>query len=64
MPCQSNIAVQQLTVEAVLERNLRKAYHALLLDPLTAAICTTSQIRGMFDELVEAQKEFLDYLMP
>ena len=61
--CQSNIAVQQLTVEAVLERDLRKAYHALLLDPLTAAVCTTSQIRGMFDELVEAQKEFLAYLM-
>ncbi len=58
----SNVAVQDLTVQAVLERDLQKAYYATLLDPLTAAVCTTAQIKGMFDELVEAEGDLLTYL--
>jgi len=58
----SNIAVQDLTAQAVLNRDLRKAYHALLLDPLTSAVCTTAQIRSMFDELVEAEGDLLAYM--
>jgi len=59
----SNVAVQDLTVQAVLEKDLRKAYHALLLDPLTAAVCTTAQIREMFDKMVEAEGDLIAYLI-
>lgn len=59
----SNIAVQQLTVEAVLERDLKKAYHACLLDPLTAAVCSAAEIRAMFDEMVAAEREWLKPLL-
>lgn len=58
----SNVAVQDLTTQAVLERDLQKAYYAMLLDPLTSAVCTTSQIKRMFDEMVEADGELIAYL--
>jgi alpha-galactosidase len=58
----SNIAVQDLTVQAVLDRDLRKAYYAMLLDPLTATVCTTAQIKQMFDEMVEAEGDLIAYL--
>jgi len=58
----SNIAVQDLTAQAVLNRDLRKAYYAMLLDPLTAAVCTTAQIKRMFDEMVEAEGDLLAYM--
>jgi alpha-galactosidase len=58
----SNIAVQALTTQAVLERDLRKAYYALLLDPITSAVCTTAQIKQMFDEMVDAEGDLLAYM--
>jgi alpha-galactosidase len=58
----SNIAVQQMTVEAVLEGSKRKAFHALALDPLTSAVCGLGEIQSMFDELIEAEGEILSYL--
>ena len=58
----SNIAVQQMTVEAVLEESREKAYYALALDPLTSAVCTLPEIRSMFDEMCEAEKEWVGYL--
>ncbi|HEY3282183.1 MAG TPA: alpha-glucosidase/alpha-galactosidase [Armatimonadota bacterium] len=58
----SNVAVQQLTVEAVLEGSRRKAFQALALDPLTAASCSLGEIQSMFDELCEAEKDWVGYL--
>jgi alpha-galactosidase len=57
----SNIAVHELATLAVLERDLRKAYQAVLVDPLTAAVCSAAEIRKMFDEMVEAEGDLLDY---
>jgi len=57
---QPNVAVQQLTVEAVLERDLDKACMAVLLDPLTAAVCSLSEAKAMFDELLEADWSWLE----
>jgi alpha-galactosidase len=34
-------------------------YHAAMLDPLTAAVCTLDEIRRMVDELFEAQKDWI-----
>lgn len=59
--CMTNINVQRLTVEAVLERDLEKAFYAMLLDPLTSAVCTTEEIRCMYEELIAAEKEYLTY---
>ena len=35
------------------------AVHALMIDPLTSAVCELQQIRDMFDEMVAAQHEHL-----
>ncbi len=58
----SNITVQRLAVEAVLEDDREKAVHACMLDPLTAAVCSLAEIREMCGRLFEAEKHLLDYL--
>ncbi len=59
----SNTALQQCAVEAILERDLRKAYYAVALDPLTSALLTLDEIKAMFDEMVAAEREWLtDYV--
>jgi len=58
----SNVVSQDLAVQAILEQDARKAYHALLLDPLTAAVCAPWEIRAMFDDLAEAEAEWTPWL--
>ena len=58
----SNIAVQQMVVEAVLEGSRRKAFHAMALDPLTSAVCSLAEIQSMFDELMAAEAPWVGYL--
>jgi alpha-galactosidase len=53
------INVQALIVEAALAGDMEAVYHAVSLDPLTAAICTLPQIRSMVDEMLEAQAPWL-----
>ena len=55
----TNINVQELIVEAALNGGTESIYHAVMLDPLTAAVCTLPQIRNMVDEMLEAQKQWL-----
>jgi len=55
----TNINVQELTVEAALTGNIEAVYHAVTLDPLTAAVCTLPQIRSMVDEMLAAQAQWL-----
>ncbi|MGH2759755.1 MAG: alpha-glucosidase/alpha-galactosidase, partial [Actinomycetota bacterium] len=57
----AHMAVHELMVHALLERDREAAKHALMLDPLTAAVCSLSEISDMFDELWTAQAPFLDY---
>lgn len=57
----TNVNVQELAVEAVLHKSREAAYHAVALDPLTAAILPLKQIRAMFDEMWEAEGDRLDY---
>jgi alpha-galactosidase len=49
----------ELMVEAVLKLDRTAALHALMLDPLTAAVCSPEEIRQMFDEMWEAEREDL-----
>jgi alpha-galactosidase len=55
----TSINVQELIVEAALSADAEAVYHAVMLDPLTAAVCTLPQIRSMVDEMLEAQKQWL-----
>ena len=57
--CRSNISVQELAVEAALNGDLEAAYHACLMDPLTAAVLAPHEIRNLVDEMFEAQMQWL-----
>ncbi|MFX0007052.1 MAG: alpha-glucosidase/alpha-galactosidase [Promethearchaeota archaeon] len=57
--CISNIMVQKAAVEGVLEMNREKIYHAILLDPNTASVCSTTQIREMVEEMFEAEAKWI-----
>ncbi|MBK8027140.1 MAG: alpha-glucosidase/alpha-galactosidase [Chloroflexi bacterium] len=55
----TNINVQELIVEAALTGNRDAAAHAVMLDPLTAAVCTLPQIYALVSEMLEAQTRWL-----
>lgn len=55
----TNINVQELIVEAALTGRTDAVHHAVLLDPLTAAVCTLPQIHAMVDEMLTAQSRWL-----
>ncbi len=57
----SNIAVEELAVEAVLKKDREAAFHACALDPLTASVVPLPRIREMFEELWEAEGDRLAY---
>ena len=57
--CASNMAMFDLGATAAVERSKEAAIHALMLDPLTAAMCSPAEIREMTLELFEAEKAFL-----
>ncbi|NMB11481.1 MAG: alpha-galactosidase [Firmicutes bacterium] len=55
----SNMAFFELAVTAVLEKDRTMAERALMIDPLTAAVCSLDEIRAMFNELYEAEKDLI-----
>jgi alpha-galactosidase len=55
----TNINVQELIVEAALTGKTEAVHHAVLLDPLTAAVCTLPQIRALTTEMLAAQGRWL-----
>ncbi len=55
----TNINVQELIVEAALTGRTDAVHHAVMLDPLTAAVCTLPQIHAMVDEMLAAQARWL-----
>lgn len=54
-----HMAFHDLVATAVLEQDREAAVHALMIDPLTAAVCSLEEIRQMFDEMAAAQRDFL-----
>ena len=56
---QTHMAVHDLVATAVLEQNREAAFYALMLDPLTAAVCSPAEIRSMFDELATTEAAYL-----
>jgi len=57
--CASNMAMFDLAATACIEKSKEAAIHALMLDPLTAAVCTPGQIRDMANEMFDAEAAFL-----
>lgn len=53
------VNVQELIVEAALTGSTDAVYHAVMLDPLTAAVCTLPQIHSMVTKLLQAQAQWL-----
>jgi alpha-galactosidase len=58
----TNINVQELIVEAALGGSREAVHHAVLLDPLTAAVCTLPQIHAMVEEMLAEQERWLPQL--
>jgi alpha-galactosidase len=56
----SHMSVHSLMCEALLTRNKEAARYALLLDPLSAAVCSPAEISALFDEMWEAEREYLE----
>lgn len=57
----AHMAVHELMVEALLTRDREAARSALLLDPLSAAVCSPAEISALFDEMWMAQVPYLTY---
>ena len=54
--------IENLVVEAAMEKDKRKAFHAVCMDPLTSAVCSLEEIKRMTDALFEVNRDFLgDY---
>jgi alpha-galactosidase len=55
----AHMAVHELVVEALMKRDRSKAKLALMLDPLTAAVCSLEEIDRLFEEMWTAERESL-----
>ena len=56
-----HMTVHTLVCDALLNRDKEAARYALMLDPLTAAVCSPAEISAMFDEMWEAERTYLEY---
>jgi alpha-galactosidase len=57
--CISNIMVQKAAVEGALTLDREKIYHAVLLDPNTASVCSPKEIRDMVNDMFDAEAKWL-----
>jgi alpha-galactosidase len=61
--CRSNMAVFECLVDGILFAGKEMIYYAVMLDPLTAAVCSPAEIYSMVDEMVEKEKKYLPKFM-
>ncbi len=57
--CRGNMAVFELCVQGILGRDREAVIHAMMMDPLSAAVCSLSEIRAMAEKLFAAEKAFI-----
>lgn len=55
----TNLSMFSLAAEAAVTRCKEAAIHALMLDPLTSAVCSPDEIRDMALEMFKAEKDYL-----
>ncbi|MDA3798653.1 MAG: alpha-glucosidase/alpha-galactosidase [Kiritimatiellae bacterium] len=57
--CNASISVQRMAVEAAVNGNDTLLRQAMMMDPLTGAVCNPPEIWQMVDEMLIAQEEWL-----
>ena len=57
--CSQSIWVQRLSVEAAVAGDIKLLRQAMLMDPLTGAVCTPAEIYQMVDEMLVAGEQWL-----
>jgi len=57
--CRSNMSMFDLGAQAAIEKSKELAAQSLMLDPLSAAMCSPAQIKEMTERLFAAEKKFL-----
>jgi alpha-galactosidase len=57
--CNASISVQRLAVEAAVHGDDKLLRQAMMMDPLTGAVCTPPEIRQMTDELLAVLSDWL-----
>ncbi|HZH98451.1 MAG TPA: hypothetical protein VEX38_05725, partial [Fimbriimonadaceae bacterium] len=57
--CDWNMRMFDLAADACIHKSKEMATHALMLDPLTAAVCSPGEIRELTNEMFEAEAEYL-----
>ena len=55
----TNVNVQELVVEAIINQDREHVYHAAMLDPRTAATLDVEQIHSLVDDLLKAHRPYL-----
>jgi alpha-galactosidase len=55
----SSARCEELAVQGALEGDPRKIFHAILFDPLTAAILSPAEIKQMVAEMFAVNREWL-----
>ncbi len=55
----AHMNVHELVANAILECDREAAVHALMLDPLTAAVLSPAEIRQLFDEMAATEAPYL-----
>jgi len=61
--CASHMPVYDLMVRGIMDEDREAVYHAMLLDPLNAAVCSPAEIKQMTDEMALAEKKFIPAFM-
>ena len=61
--CRSHQAVYDLVVRGIMNRDREAIVHAMMLDPLTAAVCSPAEIREMTERMAAAEKPYLPSFM-
>ncbi|AQQ71663.1 Alpha-galactosidase [Limihaloglobus sulfuriphilus] len=57
--CRSHQSVYQLCAQGIIEQNREMIIHAMMFDPLSAAVCSPEEIRKMAAELFRAERNYI-----
>jgi alpha-galactosidase len=57
--CRANMAVFELCIQGILNHDREAVIHAMMMDPLSAAVCSLSEIRAMAEKLFVAEKAYI-----
>lgn len=55
----TNAAIEELAVEAAIEGDPRKVFHAISMDPLTSSVLSLDEIKSMVDEMLDKNRNWL-----